>query len=189
MADMRLVFRLVFLLALFLIAFGCGSKMTYQLENGKSPQNRVQGLPTGGSSTVKGLTGSFSTTENTVVDLANETTTPVVLIFSQDTCLTCSEEADELRASLIAKDKAPSRVRVYTVLVGSNQEDALDWKKAHKVPWTVGYEPRSELLKQYCAEPKVPCTLVYTKSGGIVFTKIGKASFEELKALTGPWED
>jgi hypothetical protein len=163
-----------------LLVSACGSRLPYQVS---APQLH------GAQSAPPALSGTFLTTDLATVDLSREGARPVVLIFSQDTCAACGQEADALRAALRHPTLVPANAGVYSILVGAVLDDAADWKSAHSVPWTVGMDPDNVLFKRYCATLTVPCSVVYLPGRGIVLQRNGGASLADFENLTGDWEN
>jgi hypothetical protein len=114
---------------------------------------------------------------------------PTILVFGQDLCAVCGHEADALVASLSVAGLEPSRVRLVSILVGASPEDARDWKADHRVPWSVGMDPDSTVFASYCAERTVPCNVVFVPGQGIVMNQNSPTTPEELRLLTGPWDE
>lgn len=171
MADlMALVFAL-------LMMSGCGSKMPYLI----SP-------PATHAVTASGLTGTFTTSDDTTEDLAKDSDLPTILIFGQDTCEACGDEATRLISALKNPSQAPTKIHLLTVLVGAIVDDAVDWKQLHQVPWTVGIDPEPSLFTQYCPDQTVPCEIVFVPGKGIVLRQNGPADNDTLIQLTGPWD-
>jgi hypothetical protein len=177
MANLRRS-RLLLAFVLFIVS-GCGKNLPFNL------QSPAQGNVDPGNS----LTGSFTRIDETTEDLTHSTDRPTILIFSQDTCQACGEEADSLLSHLAHPSANPSKAHLYTVLVGSYPEDAVAWKQLHPLPWEVGVDADSELFNHYCAIHTVPCVVVYLPNRGIVMRKNGEVGFDELTAITGNWEN
>ena len=171
--------NLILISIAFISLSACGSHLPFVIHSGDTNQVNPSA----------GLSGQFQTTDQQNQDLSRSGDLPVVLIFSQDTCAACGQEAESLRSALKNPAAPPDRVRVFTILVGAVMEDAIDWKNLHRVPWPVGTDLRSELFKQYCTEQTVPCIVVYVPRKGIVLRRNGPANLVELSQLTGPWED
>ena len=168
------------LISIFLIftLFGCAKNVPYILHDRN----------TNAIAAVDHLTGRLVTTDAKPIDLAAANDLPVVLIFSQDTCIICGQEAAALRDSL-KKQFSPTKIHLLTVLVGANPDDASDWKQSHRVFWDVAVDGRGELFKRYCSQLTVPCSIVQVPGKGIVFRHNGAVEFKDFLTLTGPWED
>ena len=163
-----------------LLAPGCGSSLTYLV---RSPAAKPAARPMEAVSAPR-LDGRWVTTEGKRVDLA-AIESPIVLIFAQDTCIVCNHEADAIRKSLSDVKSPPKAVRIFTVLVGAEMQDAADWKADHAVPWEVGVDSSAALFKKTCDSPTVPCIVVQVPDRGIILRKIGSVSPRELQRLTG----
>jgi hypothetical protein len=157
----------------------CGSHLPYSL------QSQGQGNADSGNT----LSGTFTRLDQSKEDLSASMDRPTILIFSQDTCSVCAHEADALLLHLARPSQNPTLVHLYTVLVGSNPDDASDWKHDHPVPWEVGIDPDSSLFKHYCSVHTVPCVVVYIPGKGIVMKHNGAVEFSDLTATTGKWEE
>ncbi len=173
----NLKFSLSLLLSILLL--GCAKNL---------PTEIAAGLPVGGNKPAGEKTylqGSFETTEAANITLNEQIQKPMVLIFSQDTCLICRAETK----MLVEKFQAglPQNVDIYTILVGTILEDALDFKEELKIPWPVGFQSGDVFFKAYCPGLKVPCVIVQTPAEGYVFQKTGEFSVTELEKHTGTW--
>ncbi len=183
MADLSLRALGLIVTVLALGAAGCASRLPYDVSDARA---RVPAAaPPGGQAPA--LTGEVRTSDGAMLDLATLSGGPTVLIFSQDTCAVCGREADHLREALGAAAHEPVNVRLVTILLGAILEDAQDWKALHRVPWTVAIDPQAQVVASYCAKLTVPCNVVYLPGQGIVLSKNGEASPEELQSLTGAW--
>lgn len=111
-----------------------------------------------------------------------------VLIFSQDTCTVCAEEAKAISKELHKIGGSSKSVEFATVLVGLGDIlDGKDWVEKNGVIWPVVYQPGDSTFIQYCPEKKTPCTLIDKPQEGIVFYRNGKVTVEDIKTITGDW--
>jgi len=133
--------------------------------------------------------GVYRTLQNETKPIA----TPVnsdyqVLIFAQEFCLVCGEEANDLVAALKPHlPEAPKKVSLLTVLVESDIESIQPWSDDHGVLWEVGVLDDMSLLKQYCERPQTPCTVVLNSKNEILYRQMGKISQTDLEKITGSW--
>lgn len=162
---------------------GCGSDWNVYL---RKPKTRTTKQP---RPQEYSLDGTFVTPDNARINLADDEGLPTVLVFSTDACLVCRHEAKAFRDSLADSTVAPTKIKLYSVLVGAIPEDATDWKDDLELPWTVGLDDAANTLyEKYCGGSQVPCTIVHVPSRGIVLSRIGEVTVAEIQALTGPWE-
>lgn len=162
-----------------LTLFSCGKNIKYIANNNGS-------LNKGSTPKIQFLKGSY-TDPNTgkSIDLGGLNDKTTVIIFAQDTCQVCSEEA--MAYSKYAKEKGlPKNFQLRHLLVESYPEDAIDWKNAHNLSWPVGVVTFN-LFTSYCPEKKVPCLLVYKPNEGITFQHTGEVSINQLLKETNGW--
>ncbi|MCB0366591.1 MAG: hypothetical protein H6624_05950 [Bdellovibrionaceae bacterium] len=164
--------------SLILIAsFACGRSIPVAQLPPTKPVEKVKGDI---------LKGVFTLIGGQKVDLEAETQ-PVVLIFASDTCLTCAEETEVLVALFKDKGSLPTNVKLYTILVGAIEEDAVFWREMFEVTWQVGLDPGDSLFRQYCPEGKTPCTLAYHPDNKSLVKFVGASTPEGLQKETGTW--
>lgn len=159
---------------------GCAKGFNYEI----SPPN--QGVAVAKK---EFFSGTVTSTDRSVVDLASYKGLPLIVIFAQDTCTVCHEEVQEFIRSLADHTREPSKVKLLNILVGAAIEDAADWKDTNTVPWTVAVDTGDSLFTRYCGGGKVPCTVVQLPKDGIVHKKVGANTSSEIKAITGDWEN
>ena len=131
---------------------------------------------------------TFKTTTGTDINLNEIKDKPIVLVFATETCSTCIEEAELFRDGLKDPKLSPDKVHLVTVITGSFEEDAIEWQRRLKVPWTVAYIFDTDAFKFYCGGKTTPCTLVQTPDEGIIYKHIGLSTRDKLEPITGPWE-
>lgn len=170
--------KILALILFSMVLVSCGARLPYLLSNPTnnpvSPDNEIK--------------GKFAVTDGSTIDLSALTDKPAVIIFSQDTCAACGQEADALTKDLgTLSAEVPSEVRVFTILVGGIIEDAIAFKSRHQLPWSVGVDTDASLFKSYCTSVTVPCNVVFLPKRGIVLRKSGTSELAELEALTGTW--
>jgi hypothetical protein len=168
---------------LFMATNGCAKRFPYQVS---APAQKKSTAPS--AATKKFVSGTVIGTDGKPVNLSDYTSQPIVVIFAQDTCTTCLAETEEFRDSLSERTHEPAKVKVVSILVGAALDDAIDWKNLHSVPWTVTVDTGDPLFRSYCADGKVPCTVVQLPEQGIVFKRVGASSLAEITKLTGNWE-
>ncbi|MBF0360940.1 MAG: hypothetical protein HQK49_08005 [Oligoflexia bacterium] len=216
--KLSLYFSLCLILCLILsfgLFFSCGSKLKYELQkeqvrtfsDGSVPmvvQTPVvevtpivettspssPSAPSSPSTNEKFIfTQSFIDSTGAEVTITNKDDgLPVVMIFAQETCSSCSHEVSEILASLKHPDSNPSKIHLFTILVGAVAEDAQNWKQSKEVPWRVGIDEDASIMRNYCPLDTVPCIVVHTSTKGIVLRHHGIYSIFDLKKLTGEWE-
>lgn len=137
--------------------------------------------------TGQNLEGSYTDLNGTEVDLKSFENMTTVLIFAQDTCHVCSEEAHKL-SSYAKINGVPTKFNLTHLLVSSFQDDAADWTTAHQIDWSVGIVS-AQLFRNYCPEQQVPCVLVFKPNLGITFQHTGAVSVDDLLKETGGWKN
>ena len=171
----------VFLLSCFL--FACGVNTNIGL-------TELDSRPALG----KKITGTVTTSENEELDLESLVEKEnFVLIFAQDTCTTCSHEATEISKKIESLGKLPDNTEILTYLVGLKGkfalEDAQDWKRNHKIQWTVTIQNGEDDIfrKYFSGAVKVPSILIQ-KDDKVFFQHTGALGVEEIEKQTGAWE-
>ena len=165
------------LLSLMAITFvGCGKNLKYA--QSILPLENVTG---------QNLQGSYTDLNGTEVDLKSFDNMTTVLIFAQDTCHVCSEEAHKL-SSYAKTNGLPTKFNLTHLLVSSFQDDAVDWITAHQINWSVGIAS-AQLFRNYCPQQQVPCVLVFKPNLGITFQHTGAVSVDDLLKETGGWKN
>lgn len=140
------------------------------------------------------LAGVLRTTEEIDFNLNESSDKEVkVLIFAQDTCITCAAEAKEISAKITQLGNLPQNVEIITFMVGAvgqfAAEDSRDWKRAHNVQWTVGFQKDEEnLFRKYFGASSVVPSILIEKNNKIVFQHSGALGVEELEEQTGEWK-
>lgn len=173
---MELIKSISVIVIFFTALLGCGKNVSY-IENKIIDQN-VLG---------QSLQGVYTDTDGNIIDLDQLGDKVTVLIFAQDTCQVCSEEATELSAyAKINGD--PKAFELRHLLVASVIDDAIDWKLSHQITWSVG-TTNVDLFKMYCPLQQVPCLVVFKPNMGSTFQHTGKLSIEQIKKETGGWEN
>ena len=170
-----------FFLALILIT-ACGKNLPSEINKGISPGGNI---PT--NETPQFLEGSFVTSDSQTVAINEHLQKPLVLIFSQDSCLVCRAESQMLVEKFAGFGGAPWNVDLYTVLVGAILEDTQDFKQSLGIQWGVGFQKNDLFFKSYCPTLKVPCVIVQVPTAGLVFQKTGEFQIDELEKYTGAW--
>lgn len=154
------------------------------------PSELEKGIQVGGNKPVGEKTfiqGEFISTDENTITLTDQLTKPLVIIFSQDTCVICRAETKMLVETFKAKQNIPQNVDIYTVLVGTVLDDVIDFKDELSIPWLVGFQNSDTFFKDYCPGLKVPCVVVQTPTNGFVFQKTGEFKIQELEKFTGAW--
>ena len=139
-----------------------------------------------GSSIGKKIEGVVRATDGTEIDLGNTDKETVILVFAQDTCITCSEEADEISTRIEELGGLPSNVEIVTFLVGLTGEfaldDASDWKQNHNAQWTVVVqEGNKNLFQEYFPGSISIPAFIIQRDGRIFFQHIGALGIDELE--------
>ncbi len=167
-----------YIIFIFLIAIsGCGAKLDRDIS---SPNQIISG-----DNSL--LEGSFKNSTGSDVLLSNNQGLPTVIVFSEQFCGGCINEAKDFKAALANPLIAPSKINLYTVLVGDGIDVANQWKSDFGLPWIVGADENLKLFKTYCATPLTPCTIIHDPQKGIVFKQAGPVSVEKIKSFTGDW--
>ncbi|MCB0418080.1 MAG: redoxin domain-containing protein [Bdellovibrionales bacterium] len=165
-----------------LLLSACGERFPIERRSGRAAVNVEEG---------NFLSQVLPTTESGPLDLATFRNKPVVLVFAEETCLTCLKEAKGFAAYLDRQLKGmpPRSVQLVHVLVGiDDPEFAKEWKRNTGVVWPVAYEPGVELKNQLCGRGPLPCTLVQSPTKGLGEPHIGFITADELIQTTGTWE-
>ena len=132
------------------------------------------------------IQGTILSTEGEKEDLAASPDKIHVLMFVSETCGVCQIETKNLIQDRIARG-IPANALFYSVLVGSDPQDAKDWESSMKVDWKVGTDKGDELFRKYCPRLQTPCTLLTNPTTGLLFTLIGEHPLSELEKVTGEW--
>lgn len=160
---------------------------------GVEQQQQAAGNPespgSGDQGGVLAVSGAYTALSGQRMELAQDGGKPTVLMFGSFICSECTQEANLYLNSLRNRRVAPSRVNLHTVMVGTTQDDAVQWRNTNPVPWSVGLDSASaDLITQKCGRgASVPCTIVYV-GGRPVLTRQGVISRQEIESYTGPWE-
>lgn len=137
--------------------------------------------------TLDGL--KLAVSDGTELDLDKDAEVPTVIIFGLEFCMSCIAEVKMIQESIKNPSGIPTKINLYSLLVGVTQSEAHEWKLFHKVRWPVAYEEKSNLFNRFCPEKVFPCVLINTPQKGIVYVEQKETTLEELKTWTGPWED
>lgn len=160
-----------------LLLSGCGVKADRLVKTASNPPQLNQQI-----------VGVVELTDQSTIDLASITDKPLILVFAQDTCLVCLEEAEGFKKAFQDPTQEPSNVKLISVIAGADLQLAQEWKQDHQIPWAVGFDYDLKIFSKYCPEKQTPCTLVQLPGSGVVFQKTGLAHAEELQAITGEWK-
>ncbi|MEZ4750900.1 MAG: hypothetical protein R3B54_09850 [Bdellovibrionota bacterium] len=168
-------------LALILIS-ACGEHLPVERRSGRESVQPASG---------QFLSEVLPTTDEKSIDLASFAEKPLIIIFAEETCLTCLKEAKGFIAYLNAEldGTAPNSVQLLHVLVGI--EDpwfAQEWKRNTGIVWPVAYEPAVVLKNKLCGKGPLPCTLIQLPKRGLGEPHIGLVTAEKLIQKTGKWE-
>ncbi len=136
-------------------------------------------------STVSSLSGEYTDLNGNIINLEQLNSKTQVIIFAQDLCAVCSEEAFEL-SDYVKKNGLPSVFEIRHILVESFIDDAKDWVQSHQVQWSVGIGS-FEVFKNYCSSMQVPCLIIFKPNVGITFQHTGKLSAEQITREAGGW--
>ena len=153
---------------------GCGKNLEYSKLK-TAPQNVIG----------QNLDGYYTDLNGSVIDFKTLEDSTTVLIFAQDTCQICSEEAFHLSDYVNLKG-LPSHFKLRHMLVSSVIEDAVDWTADHKITWPVGVV-EADLFRNYCPAQQVPCVIIFKPNLGITFQHTGVVSVDNLIKETGGW--
>lgn len=140
---------------------------------------------TNDKSTVSSLSGEYADLNGNIINLEQLNSKTQVIIFAQDLCAVCSEEAFEL-SDYVKKNGLPRVFEMRHILVESFVDDAKDWVKSHQVQWFVGIGS-FEVFKNYCSSLQVPCLIIFKPNVGITFQHTGKLSAEQITREAGGW--
>ncbi len=174
--------NLIFLALASLLMISCGKNMPAVLDQGTLPGNNK---PFGEIKTY--LEGNLEIVDQPNLNLDANFNKPIVMIFSQDTCVVCRGEAKMLSTKFNELHGIPKNIELVTILIGSTIEDAQDFKSELGIQWKIGSQDGDALFRKFCPELKVPCVMAQTPSDGIVFRKLGEVGIEELEKYTGAW--
>lgn len=127
-------------------------------------------------------------------DLSEETDT-LVLIFAQDTCHLCSDEANTLSAKIDEINGISKGVEIITFLIGLKGDRdididiASDWKRAHNVQWRVVLQKGEDNVfrRYFPGFVSVPAVIVQ-KEGKVSFQHSGTLEFDVLEREIGGLE-
>jgi len=89
----------------------------------------------------------------------------------------------------ISKPQQNLKIKLYSILLGSDQFSAEQWKLENEIFWTVLYDIDAKTIKRYCPLIKLPCVLIHHPQKGIFYLEQKIVHFEELTLETGPWEE
>lgn len=131
------------------------------------------------------LEGKFLSSNGDVFDLQEIQNKNTVLIFAQETCAVCIEETKVIKKYLTNHEV--TKINLYTLLVGADEEISQEWMANYGVTWTVGYDENLELFNRYCPDKLTPCVLIQDVQKGIVLQKSGSQNISDLIKLSGPW--
>lgn len=186
-----------FLVLLLFLFIGCAKKQPTILDPGYSPTTiKPSPVDSGKDKPIDSTNpqaplyfkGEFQSSQGHWIDLQSEVTKPVIIIFSQESCLVCRKEAQVINTYFEKMGHLPTNIQIYTLLVGAYLEDTHNFKEELGISWTVGYQESDELFRSYCPAGKVPCVIVQTPEAGFVFQKTGEFSIEEIEQITGTWK-
>ena len=135
--------------------------------------------------TVSSLSGDYTDLNGNVINLDQLNSKTQVIIFAQDLCTVCSEEAFEI-SDYVNKNGLPKEFEMRHILVESFIDDAKDWVQSHHVTWSVGIGS-FEVFKHYCSSLQVPCLIVFKPNVGITYQHTGKLSIEQITREAGGW--
>lgn len=168
--------------AIAVTGFGCGSRMSRSI--GSS-------IPAGKSDPELGVYLEETLTESggASIPLSEFKDRPLILLFASDLCGSCNEEIRELIAALKDPTVEPEKVRLQSILLGSDAIYAEKWKRKRQMPWSVAVDPGDALFRKSCPELQTPCVLVQLPGKGVVFQKVGIVPASDLQSMTGPWEE
>ncbi|MCO5142848.1 MAG: peroxiredoxin family protein [Oligoflexia bacterium] len=173
MAILKSAFILV---AIFVTISSCGLALS-EKEKNKKIDGEILQTP---------LTGTFQNIDGGEIDLSSTDGKSQILIFASETCAVCRHEAQNL-VSHIAALGTPTNIKIYTLLVGSYLEDALDWREDLAVTWPVGVELGDTLFRKYCPEAQTPCVLIKNINSSQPAKIVGESSIERWMSLSGEW--
>jgi thioredoxin-related protein len=170
MANLRL-----FSLALLLLT-SCG--LTTRVAT--LPDNKHQ------LNVVPAVNGKFLSIDGPEMDLNPPSTTSQVLMFVSETCSVCRKETKNLVSDRQLRGAAKNVVFI-SVIVGSELQDAKDWRADLGVDWHVGIDPGDNLFRKYCPEGQTPCIFLTNSNLGATIKITGEHSLKEWEQITGPW--
>ena len=159
---------------------GCGKLLPYDVQ---SPLQKD--LTKGGNF----ISGGLQLTDTSAVSLQTDTTKPLVVMFSAQSCSSCRVDAAQLKNALTDPNSNPNQVNVYTIIVGSDLSVAQEWKNTLGLPWNVGSDPNGAIYKSYCNIQIYPCIMIQMPNKGIVYQGYGTMSYNAMKAYTGNWQN
>ena len=178
----------VILATLFLVSCGSGLPTVLSRPEPVAPASDSENPKPGpGGESKTFVSGTFQSLAGNLVDLSVRSKAARVLMFSQDTCVTCREEAQAIAARHRQQGRLPQNVDFITILAGATIEDAQDWASDNQVTWIVGIDDSNELLNRYCVTRTFPCIVIETVESGIVVRTNGKLSIEQMEGVTGKW--
>jgi hypothetical protein len=152
----------------------------------------VASLPdfVGEKTVVAPVTGQVTALDGSTVNLGANTGTgkgmsAQVIMFVSETCSICHKETLGLAHDRQTRG-VPKNVNFYSVLIGTEHQDAVAWQKAHGVDWVVGLDSGDNLFRTRCPEGLTPCVFVSNPSGTTV-KLVGAHSLDEWEQITGRW--
>lgn len=134
------------------------------------------------------LAGNFKLADGTVNNFAGNTR-PIIIFFVSETCLSCREETEKL-AQLFLSSGLPTKVQVYSILIGSFPEDVESWKESFgslKIDWIVGVDEDLKLFFDYFQQIKTPSILYFNADNKTMKRWQSLLTIDELVKETGPW--
>ena len=172
------ILKSIVLAAAIISSSSCSKSFTHIVSSGNFSGSELIGKP---------IVGSHMTTEGSILNFENITDKPLLLMISEEFCIPCNEEAEELRDHL--KGEKPRTIHIVTSLAGATQQDAIDWKNIRDIPWTVISDENLKVLKAYCPDFGTPCILIQRPGEGVVkYVGQQKLPISEIEAFTGPIE-
>lgn len=132
------------------------------------------------------LQGSFVSVDGSEVDLGAAPNSIQVVMFVSETCSICRSETRGLVADRSARG-VPKNALFYSIVVGSDQTGAQQFKSSLHIDWIVGIDDGDGLFRKYCPEKLTPCVLLRNPSGEATEKLIGEHSLSEWEDITGPW--
>lgn len=159
------------------ILISCGKNAPTVLEKRTPQQDKV---------TRTQLEGELMLVDQRILDLSKIQKTSV-LFFVSESCTSCIEETKSL-VHLFSEKGLPLNVDFYSVLIGSNLTDTLEWVQNFSVLWSVGFDEKLVLYKTYFSVLVTPSLIIFNPEEKRVSLIQGNRTIDQIQQETGPWE-
>ena len=178
--------HLIWLAVLQVIAFAsCASDMDVGLD-GTAEDEPKEAIG-------KEITGIVITADQEEFDLAQDLEKDVLaLIFAQESCYSCIQEAGRAISQAIDRIGRPSqqcRTRHRPSGFADDCKNSGNGESTHNIQWTLAKEkPGQNLPDKYFPDYFYYPAFVIQVDGKITYQRVGALGVEELQKKTGEWE-